>query len=121
MDCSGTDESFWAEARAVVEESWASVFEVVNQLLKNHDQFGFELIQKKSSPRLEDMHMSLQFIKELLNGVSNFPGIEYSLSRMALNAKQQIHRVERLITSLEHQSKEEYLAIIGDLARQAQF
>ncbi len=114
------DKAFWASAQAKVEQSWSEVFDIVNQLLKNHSEFGFELIQKRSNPSLQDMHLSLQSVKGMLTGVAEFPGIDYALSRLAVNAVQQIHHVEQLIASLERQSKEEYLDIIACLARQAQ-
>lgn len=104
-----------------LEQSWGKVLQVVNAFLKNHDQFGFELVEKKSSPSLEDMLLSLKMmgsILELLLGAAEESDEDV---RLLLNAKQQIVWFEQAALALKRKDEPAYAKCVTLMKNQAQF
>lgn len=102
-----------------LEEAWAAVLELVSKFLKNHDQFGFELIAKKSNPTLEDMLLSLKTMGAILNILASSPSLQWDSQRMVLNAKQQIVWFEQATLALQAKDQGEYEKFVEMMKNQA--
>lgn len=113
-------EALWAEFRDEVEKAWAAVFKLVNTLITQHDSFGFESIEKKANPSLPDILRGLKLLEAILDALP-VDDLEYALSRMIINAKQQITHFELVVTALAHNRRDDYEAAMISLRSQAQF
>lgn len=102
-----------------LEEAWAEVLDVVSKFLKNHEQFGFELVAKKSNPTLEDMLLSLKTMGAILNILASSPSLQWDDQRMVLNAKQQIVWFEQATLALQSRDQGEYEKFVGMMRSQA--
>lgn len=114
-------ESGWDEAKVEVEKAWAEVFKLVNTIVSTHDRFGYRLIGSRINPRFPDILLSLDLMDSMMDALLKISDIDYETSRLVLNAKQQINRVERVVTALKHRRKSDYEAAMAELRRQAQF
>ena len=110
-----------AKIAEALEIAWDYVFKIVNAFISQHDKFGFELIEKKSSPRIEDMLLSLKVMSAILNIIDDSGSVDTSGQRMLLNAKQQIILFERAALAVQGGDEAEYTEAVGGLRSQAQF
>jgi len=104
-----------------LEQAWGNVFTIVNHFLLQHDKLGFELIQKKANPRLEDMLLSFRSMGCILNLIESSKSFDHSEQRMLINARQQILLFEQAVLALQDRDESEYSRIINLLRTQAQF
>ena len=104
-----------------LEKAWDLVLQITNSFLKAHDKFGFELVEKKSNPSLEDMLLSLKVMSGILNSLDDAGFFEGSEQRKLLNAKQQIIWFERATLSLKEKDEAGYESVIALMKNQAQF
>lgn len=111
----------WQEVRVEVEAAWSDVFKVVNTVLHHHDRFGYELIERKIDPKFPDILLSVKVMEAILDAIFAENKLDYDLSRLMLNAKQQINRIELVVTALKHDKREDYEAAMAALRNQAQF
>lgn len=105
----------------VLEEAWGEVLKIVNIFLKNHDNFGFELVAKKSTPTLDDMLLSLRTMGAILHFVDDAKVLDGSEQRQLINAKQQIVWFERATLALKEKNQAEYLKAVDLMKNQANF
>lgn len=105
----------------VLEKAWDLVLTLTNSFLRTHDKFGFELVEKKSNPSLEDMLLSLKVMGGILNSLDDAGVFEGSEQRKLLNAKQQIVWFESATLALKEKDQEVYESVIGLMKKQAQF
>lgn len=112
-------EAVWAQISGEVEAVWADVFGVVNTVVDHHVTFGFKLIESRINPSFHEILFGLKMLEALLD---LFPvdDVEYSISRLILNAKQQINNIELVVTALKHNRQHDYEEAIGRLRAQAQ-
>lgn len=113
-------QSIWEEIHKEVEAAWADVFKVVNAVIDSHLKFGFEKIESNINPSFHDILLSLKMMEALL-AVFPVDDVEYSTSRMILNAKQQINNIEQVVTALKHDRQDDYEEAMRKLRSQPQF
>lgn len=111
-------ENLSEEVQHEFEAAWGNVFQIVNNFLKAHDQFGFSLIAQKIHPSIEDMLLSLKMMGVILNFLGGHPDVDL---RMLLNAKQQILLFEQASLALQTQNKADYDKLVIQMRAQAQF
>lgn len=104
-----------------LEQAWGEVLKIVNIFLKNHENFGFELVAKKSTPTLEDMLLSLRTMGAILHFVDDAKVLDGSEQRQMINAKQQIVWFERATLALKEKDRDEYLKAVALMKDQANF
>lgn len=110
-----------AKIAEALELAWDYVFKIVNIFITQHDKFGFSLIEKKSSPSIEDMLLSLKMMGAILNIIDDSGSIDTGSQRMLLNAKQQIILFERAVLAIQGGDPNGYTEAVNGLRRQAQF
>lgn len=104
-----------------LEQAWGETLKLVNGFLNAHDRFGFELVEKKSNPSIDDMLLSLKTMGAILNMLDDARVFEGSDQRKLLNAKQQIVWFETATLALKEKDEAEYLKVIDLMKSQAQF
>lgn len=104
-----------------LESAWDLVLTLTNSFLRAHDKFGFELVERKSNPSLEDMLLSLKVMSGILNSLDDAGVFEGSEQRKLINAKQQIVWFERATLALKEKDQTEYESVIDMMKNQAQF
>ncbi len=97
------------------------VLKITNSFLRAHDQFGFELVEKKSNPTLGDLLLSLKVMGGILNSMDSSGVFEGSEQRKLLNAKQQIVWFESATLALQEKDQATYEFVIDLMKNQAQF
>ncbi len=101
--------------------AWDYVFKIVNIFITQHDKFGFELIEKKSNPRIQDLLLSLKVMGAILNIIDDSGSIDTDSQRLLLNAKQQIILFERATLAVQGGDEKGYTEAVSMLRSQAQF
>lgn len=104
-----------------LEIAWGETLKLVSGFLNAHDRFGFELVEKKSNPSLEDMLISLKTMGAILNSLDDARVFDGSDQRKLLNAKQQIVWFEKAVLALKEKNKTEYDEFIALMKNQAHF
>lgn len=113
-----------AEIKQKVEEVWAKVFEASNRVLKHANNFGFSMMEIVPSPNIHEMLTTLQIFSSVLDILINHAdklGIEYDETRLMLNAREQLTRMERVAFALKANNKEDFDLWLRELERQAVF
>ncbi len=116
----GAIDTKWEEIKTEIETAWGGVFKVVNTVISHHESFGYKLIENKINPSFHEILLSLKVMEAILDAIYAEVQDEYELSRMMLNAKQQINHIERVVTALKHQRQDDYEAAMALLRSQAQ-
>lgn len=111
----------WNQIAPQVEEVWAEIFAVANNIIKVHLKFGFSEFAGKINPSVDDILLSLKVVDSLLSTLYDSGTLEISESRMVHNAKQQIWLIRCISDALKMGSEADYAAAIAKLGAQAQF
>ncbi len=107
-----------------VKKMWAVVFQHSNMVLRQASTFGFYCIQEIPDPNIHTMLVNMRVfssVMEVIIASANEIELGYEQTRMLLNAKEQLTRMERLAAALKADNKEDYNKAIEDLERQATF
>ncbi|MHB1299321.1 MAG: hypothetical protein ACYCY8_00450 [Burkholderiales bacterium] len=105
-------------------EVWSKVFEASNRVLKHANNFGFSLMEIVPSPNIHEMLAALQIFSSVLDILINHAdklGIEYEETRLMLNAREQLTRMERVAFALKANNKEDFDLSLAALEKQAAF
>lgn len=108
------------ENKHKVEELWARTFEYSNRIIGKVQKLGFTRLGEMVTPNVEEMLISLQ----MLNAVFEVLGAhadDEGENRMLLNARQQILRMELLVSTWKAGDQVEFNKVVEELERQAQF
>lgn len=112
------------EIRNRVNKIWALVFQNSNTVLKQSKTFGFLLMENGPDPNIHAIVVKLQMfssVMDILINVGPDAGLEYEQTRLIINAKEQLSRMERVAAALKAGNEEDYNASIDELERQAPF
>ena len=107
-----------------VDKIWEHVFKDSNTVLRQSKLYGFYCMQEGPRPNIHAMLIQLQMfsvIMDILISQGPDAGIEYDQTRLLLNAKEQVTRMERVAAALKANNKEDYNSAIEALERQAVF
>lgn len=113
-----------AEIKKKVEEVWAKVFHAGNKVLQHAKQYGFLGMEIVPKPNIHEMMVSLQLFSALIDVLitnADSLGIEYDETRLMLNAKEQITRMERVAVALRANNRGDFEAAVKVLETQAPF
>ena len=105
-----------------VDKIWALVFERSNAVLSQSKLYGFHCMQEIPDPNIHGMLVQLQVFSAVMDIlITHGPdaGLEYDQTRLILNAKEQVTRMERVATALNANNREDYDIAITELERQA--
>lgn len=107
-----------------VEAIWDRVFTDSNRVLTQAKVYGFSGLAAAPNPNVHQMVVTLQIfsavIDVLITNGANL-GLPYDETRMLLNAKSQITRMEQLAAALNAGDEDGYNEAIGALEHQAHF
>jgi hypothetical protein len=112
-------QSRWAQISHQVEDVWAEVIKVADNILKVHAKFGFSQFADQISPSLEEILLSLQVVESMLDTVGASGTLDYSESRIVGNAKQQILWIQTIGNALKYGNEADYLDSIKRLGNQS--
>jgi hypothetical protein len=114
-----------AAIRQKVSEVWGKVFDASSQVIKHANIFGFLGMGIIPSPNIHEMLVTLQIFSSiidiLITNADKLDIIGYEETRLMLNAKEQITRMERLAAALQANNKEDYELALVALEKQAAF
>lgn len=103
---------------------WGNVFQVSNKIIKDANFYGFDLIDLIPDPNVHQILKSMKVINSLLEDIMD--DIEDSeiqehieMTRIILNAKQQILLMEKVAISLKQKDKVEFDSAINAMKNQA--
>ncbi len=113
-----------AAIKVRVEQVWAKVFEASSKVLKHANNFGFSLMEIVPSPNIHEMLVQLQIFSSVIDILVNNAeklNIDYDDTRLMLNAKEQITRMERIAAALKAENKKDFTEALEQLEKQAPF
>lgn len=107
-----------------VEAIWDKVFSDSNRVLEHARQYGFSGVTVIPSPNIHQILMTLQIFSAVIDILithGSALGLPYDETRLLLNAKTQITRMEQLAAALNADDEDGYNEAIGALEQQAAF
>lgn len=107
------------ETKHKVEELWARTFEYSNKIIEKVQKLGFTRLGEMVTPNIEEMLITLQILSAVFEVLGAHAEDEYE-TRMLLNGRQQILRMEWLVSAWKGGNQDEFDKIVGELERQAQ-
>ncbi|MDD2663399.1 MAG: hypothetical protein PHD19_06530 [Dechloromonas sp.] len=108
--------------RARVQKIWESVFEVSGKILVDEKRFGFLGMEIIPDPNIHQMLAVLRTIEEgLMSVLAEFDDLQYDETRLILNAREQISRMEVVALALKRNNRDLFDEAIERLERQAAF
>lgn len=113
-----------AEIKEKVVTVWTKVFEASNKVITHANHYGFLAMETVPKPNIHEMMVSLQILSAVLDIlISNADKLDvaYESTRLMLNAKEQITRMERLATALKANNRADFDVALDALECQAVF
>lgn len=107
-------------AQSITQKAWSAVFKLVNNVLRADQRFGFHLIEQNIDPTFDQMAMTLGIMDTILNAMVSTNTLDHDGTRQALNAKQCIWHVQRLIVAVRGNDTKEYEIALQYLRGQTQ-
>lgn len=103
-----------------VEELWTRTFVYSNKIIEKVQKLGFKRLGEMVTPNVEEMLITLQIMSAVFEilGAHADDGDE---TRLLLNARQQILRMEMLVSTWKAGDQDEFDKVVCELERQAQF
>ena len=108
------------ETKHKVEELWARTFEYSNKIIEKVQKLGFTRLGEMVTPNVEEMLITLQIMSAVFEVLGAHADDEDE-TRLLLNARQQILRMELLVSTWKAGDQEEFDKVVGELERQTQF
>lgn len=103
-----------------VEELWARTFVYSNKIIEKVQKLGFARLDEMKTPNIEEMLITLQIMSAVFE-VLGAHADDVDETRMLLNARQQVLRMELLVSTWKAGDQDEFDKVVGELERQAQF
>lgn len=113
-----------AAIKQKVLEVWEKVFTASNKVISHANSYGFSGMDVVPSPNIHGMLVSLQIFSTILDILitnADKLEVEYEETRLMLNAKEQMIRMERLATALKANNRNDYELALAALEAQAVF
>lgn len=110
--------------KAKVESVWNKVFESSNKVIAQARSHGFLGMEVVPNPNIHTMLVSLQAFTALIDIIitnAEVFNVDYDATRLLINAKEQITRMEKVAAALKANNREDFDAAIGEIERQAAF
>ena len=105
-----------------VQKLWELVFSASNKILVDEKRFGFTGIGVIPDPNIHQMIAVIRSIDEgLMTVLQEFSDLQYDETRLILNAREQISRMEVVAIALKLNNKELFDEAIKRLEEQATF
>lgn len=103
-----------------VEELWSRTFAYSNKIIEKVQKLGFKRLGEMVTPNVEEMLITLQIMSAVFEVLGAHADDEDE-TRLLLNARQQILRMELLVSTWKAGDQEEFNKVVCELERQAQF
>lgn len=108
--------------RERVKRAWNVVFTASSKVLVDEKRFCFEGMGIIPDPNIHQIVVLLRTLEAALSTVAmEFDDLPYDETRLILNAKEQINRMERVAIALKANDKEAFTEQISLLEKQAAF
>ena len=105
-----------------VQKAWNVVFAASNKVLVDEKRFGFTGMGVIPDPNIHQLVVLLRALDAVLNSIaSEFDDLAYDDTRLLLNAREQITRMERVAAALRSNNIEDFNDAIQMLEQQAPF
>lgn len=113
-----------SEIKKRVFVAWNETFTVSNRILQQAKVYGFTLMEVIPDPNIHQMITSLQAVEHLFDKIIDspmFPEMDYDQSRIVLNTREQIRKMEDVALALQREDRVMFDAAIAALEKQAVF
>jgi len=107
-----------------VEAVWNKVFESSNRVISQARSHGFLGMEIVPNPNIHMMLVSLQAFTALIDIIitnAEVFNVDYDATRLLINAKEQITRMEKVAAALKANNREDFDTAINEIERQAAF
>lgn len=107
-----------------VEKIWERIFKNSNEIIKQSKVHSFLSIQEIPTPNIHDLLVQLKIlhiVMDMIIAVGPENGLKYEHTRLILNAKDQLTRMEMVAEALNAGNEDDYNKAIAELERQAVF
>ena len=100
-----------------VYELWEQVFLASNRVLRNANVYGFELMEIIAEPNLDQLRRSLSVVEFILDRILDdyLEQLDHDQCRMALNAREQLRKLEHIAIALKGNDELEFNRLIKEL------
>lgn len=104
-----------------VNKVWDAVFAASNKIIVQAQKYGFHGIEAIPNPNIHVILGQLRIFSAVMGSLVGDEALEYEETRLILNAKEQLMRMERIAIALVAGNREDYDEAISALERQATF
>lgn len=104
-----------------VNKVWEAVFAASNKIIVQAQNYGFHGIELIPNPNIHVILGQLRILCAVMMSVLGSEHLEYEETRLILNAKEQLTRMELVALALQAGNREDYDKAISELERQAAF
>jgi len=101
--------------RQLIDSAFDKVFEVVNEVVKQCDLFGFAGMSILPKPTLKDRVFQLKAFRGMLNALDDAEQFGYDASRRCANATQWIWLIEMLSRAVDTGNRDAYDDILAKM------
>lgn len=98
---------------------WTRVVRQINALLHAHSEFGFANFSENLNPSLQSVLMGFDVIDLALSKMLATGFLQHDETRIALNSRQCILKMNQLAVAIEFGEQDEFERIMRDLKNQA--
>lgn len=107
-----------------VHTMWEEVTSNTNSVIANAETYGFSLIEVILDPDIDQMLTALRGIEGILDVIIDrgfFNEMEYDETRLVLNARESIRKMEYVAIALKENNEVEFEKAVKDLKLQVSF
>ena len=107
-----------------VEKIWERIFKNSNDVIKQSKVHGFLSIQEIPTPNIHEMLLQLKVLHVVMDMIITLGpenGLKYEHTRLILNAKEQLTRMEMVAEALNAGNEDDYNKAVVELEQQAPF
>lgn len=110
-----------AQIKERVNKVWEAVFSASNKIVVQAQNYGFHGIELIPNPNIHVILGQLRILCAIMGSILTSEDLDYEETRLILNAKEQLTRMELVSLALLAGNREDYDRAISELERQAVF
>lgn len=112
-----------ADIRARVFSAWENTFTTSNRVLNQAKTYGFSLMGIAPDPNIHQMLLAIRVAEMTLDLIINSELLQdnYEDTRLLLNTREQIRKLERVAIALKDEDRVMFDSAIADLEEQCAF
>jgi hypothetical protein len=104
-----------------VNKVWDAIFSASNKIIVQAQNYGFHGIEAIPNPNIHVILGQLRILSAVMGSILGNEDLEYEETRLILNAKEQLTRMEIVALALQAGNRNDYDKAISALESQAAF